>query len=111
MYILGNGRLIRIKNSNLIFKVACQFSNEHRYLWLWCEQDDERGLVVRASSLSVDLGSIPGRVRPKDFKSWYSQLTCLAFSITRDSVKIGQQVCLLCLWGKALNGVASTFEW
>jgi len=23
----------------------------------------------------------PGRVRPTDFKSWYSQLPCLTFSI------------------------------
>jgi len=30
-----------------------------------------RGLVVRASV------QFPGRVRPKDFKSWYSQLPCL----------------------------------
>jgi len=49
-------------------------------------------------------------VRPKDFKSWYSQLSCLTFSIKRDSVKLGRQVGgggaargrqvrLLCPWG------------
>jgi len=51
--------------------------------WSW----SARGLVVRAfASQSVDLGLIPGRGRPKDFKSWYSQLPCLTFNILKGLV-------------------------
>ena len=46
------------------------------------------GRVDRASATeAVDSGSIPGRVKPKNYKNWYSQLSCLTFSIKRDSVK------------------------
>jgi len=31
--------------------------------------------------LKVSRVWFPGRVRPKNFKSWYSQLPCLTFSI------------------------------
>ena len=42
------------------------------------------GRVDRASATeAVDSGSIPGQ----DYKNWYSQLSCLTFSIKRDSVK------------------------
>ena len=36
---------------------------------------------------TVDSRLIPGRVKPKPTKSCYSQLFCLTFNITRDSVK------------------------
>ena len=38
------------------------------------------GRLDRASATeAVDLGSIPGRVKP-DYKNWYSQLSYLTFS-------------------------------
>ena len=40
-----------------------------------------------SASQSVNLGSIPCRVMPKDFKTWYSQLPCLTLS-TEESVEI-----------------------
>jgi len=32
-------------------------------------------------------------------------------SVLRDSLEKNRQIHLLCPWGKAFNGIASTFEW
>ena len=62
--------------------------------------------VVRASALqSVNLGFIsPSRVTPKDFKNWYSQLSCLAGSEKGIIWRTSWQVCLLCFWPRHLTG-------
>ena len=45
------------------------------------------GQVDSASAIeTVVTGLIPGRVKPKTIKNWYSQLPCLTFN-KRDSVK------------------------
>ena len=39
------------------------------------------GWIDKASATeTVDSGSIPGRVKIKDYKNWYSQLPCLTFN-------------------------------
>ena len=35
----------------------------------------------------VDVGSIPGRVKSKNYKNWYSHFACLTFSFERDCFK------------------------
>jgi len=53
----------------------------------------------------VDLGSIPLTSRTKDLKSWYSQISCLMFSIAgnqRTVWKTSRQVRLLGLWARHL---------
>ena len=59
--------------------------------------------VGRASSTeAVDLGLIPGRVKPKDYKNWYLQLPCLTFSNQRDSAK--PPSCVMDRWaGRSLS--------
>jgi len=53
----------------------------------------------------------PGQVRPKYFKSWYSQLTCLTLSIYKGLCGDRPASLLVVSLGKTLNGIASTFEW
>jgi len=38
-------------------------------------------ILIGTKIFSKKKSDIPGRVRPKDFKRWYSQLSCLTFSI------------------------------
>ena len=63
-------------------------------------------VVVRASALqSANLGFIsPSRVIPKDFKNWYSQLSCLALSKKGIMWRTSWQACLLCSWPRHLTG-------
>ena len=42
---------------------------------------------VDIAAETVNLGSIPSRVKPKTKKNWRSQLSCLTFSNKRDSVE------------------------
>jgi len=59
---------------------------------------------------TIDLGSIPSSSHTKRLKILVFVASLLDFSIKRDSVKISWQVRLLSL-DKALNGIATTFEW
>jgi len=46
----------------------------------------------------------PRRVRPKDLKSWYSQLSCLTFSIKGIVRRTSRKIRLLCPWARHLTG-------
>jgi len=63
-----------------------------------------RGSVLGALA-SWSVGWVPGRVRPRDFKSWYSQLPFLTFSIRGVGVGMGWWVRLLCPWVGNLAGL------
>ena len=74
----------------------------HRFNQLparWCRGESVHVVVGRPGVHSLS------RVIPKDFKKWYSQLSCLALSIKKkDSVENKPASLLVVSLGKALNG-------
>jgi len=61
--------------------------------------------LVNSKAVPCTLGLVGLAESDQVFKSWYSLLPCLTFSIKRDSVKISRQVRLLCLWARYLTGL------
>jgi len=62
---------------------------------------------VVKSVMSVDQGLIS----QKEFKSWYSQLPCLMFSIKKGECGDRLASLLVVSLGKALNRICVTLEW